>query len=189
MTYLTAVPRQSVFETRVHHFYARATAPRMVESPSSRMVIVCARSNQIHALLANWGSMKVAAVYQLAIVTLPLEIVSRLHVGEFTAIIAHLKSRRSDPEKKYSKDSVYAIGSLDRGYDATDARLMQDHLGRHIAQLNQELVVHGARPTSKGGLFHRRQGQRDFEDVLKMLPSLGCSVLEPREGSRFSSRS
>jgi hypothetical protein len=189
MTYLTAVPRQTVFESRVHHFYGRATAPRMVESPSSRIVIVCARSTQIHALLANWGAMKVAAVYELAIAMFPLEIVSRLHVGEPRDFIGQLKGQRSDPEKEYSKESVYVVGSLDRRYDATDAQLMQDHLGRHVVKLDQELVVHGARPTSKAGLLHRRQGQRDYEDVLKMLPSVGCMMLEPREGSRFPRRS
>src|ERR1700677_2565122 len=99
----------------------------MVESPSSRMVIVCARSTQIHALLANWGSMKVAAVYQLAIEMFPLEIVSRLHVGEPRDFIAHLKGQRSDPEKEYSKELVYVVGSLDRRYDAIDAPPRKDH--------------------------------------------------------------
>jgi hypothetical protein len=181
MAYLIPNESATVFLTRVHHFSTRPTGPRLVESPPSRMVVVCAPWSEIHDLLANLGSMRLAA-YLLAGAGWPEGIITRCYVGETGDVMARLKRHASDPNKNFVSE-VFVIASRDGRFDKTDVQLLQYQLNAWIEKLDRAHIVRGVRPTLPYvDPSRQRQSMQDFAHVRRLLPSLGCNLLEARDG-------
>jgi hypothetical protein len=167
------------FETRVVHFSARPSGPRLVESPNSRMVVAVAPWAEIRELLSKLGTMKVAA-YLLAGAAFPEGIVARLYIGETTDLPDRMRRHASDPQKRFVSEA-YIIGSYDRAYGKWEVQCLQYHLDRRVEEVDRALIVRGAKPAlPKDDTFNSGRTERDFEDVRRLLPSAGCHLLESR---------
>jgi hypothetical protein len=180
MAYLIANPNQTVFQNRVHYFSSRPTGPRFVDSQTSRMAIASAPWAEIRELISNLGEMKIAA-YVLAGAVFPEGIITRCYVGETVDILARINRHAADPQKSFVSEA-YVIGSVDPSYDKTDVQLLQHRLNNEIERADRAYIVRGVRPALPQVDSARiAQGDRDFEDVQRLLPSIGCNILESRE--------
>ena len=180
MAYLIANPHQTVFQSRVHYFSSRPNGPRLVESQTSRMAVAGAPWAEIRALISNLGAMKLAA-YVLAGATFPEGIITRCYVGETVDILARINRHATDPQKSFVSEA-FVIGSVDPSYDKIDVQLLQHRLNDEIERADRAYIVRGVRPALPQVDSARiAQGDRDFEDVRRLLPSIGCNILESRE--------
>jgi hypothetical protein len=180
MTYLIPNPHQTIFETRVHHFSGRPTGPRLVESPTSRMVVAYAPWPEIQDLLANLGSIKLAA-YLLAGAAWPEGIIARLYIGETVDVATRLKTHAADPRKGFVSD-VFVIGSRDPNFDKADVQFLQYRLDRRVEELDRAYIIRGVRPTlPKVDPARFARSESDFTDIRRLLPSVGCNLLEARD--------
>jgi hypothetical protein len=145
------------------------------------MVVASAPWAQIRALIANLGAIKVAA-YVLAGVDYPEGIITRCYIGETGDVLGRFKKHAADPEKAFVTEA-FVIGSLDQSYDKTDVQLLQHRLNDQIERVDRTYIVRGVRPFLPSCDASRiRQSERDFEDIRRLLPSIGCNILEPRGG-------
>ncbi len=183
MAYLVTNSAETVFQTRTHYFSPRPSGPRLAESPVGRMVVASAPWAECSELIANLGAIKVAA-YVLVGVDYPEGVITRCYVGETCDVVSRLRRHVSDPEKAFVREA-YVIGSLDPAYDKLDVQLLQYRLNEEIERVDRAYIVRGVRPSLPTADAHRtRQAERDFEDVRRLLPSLGCNVLEARIASK-----
>jgi hypothetical protein len=182
MAYLIPNESATVFQTRVHHFSDRPMGPRLVESPPSRMIVVCAPWSEIHDLLANLGSMRLAA-YLLAGAGWPEGIIARCYIGETADVMTRLKRHAADPNKRFVSE-VFVIASRDGRFDKTDVQLLQYQLNAWVEKLDRAYIVRGAKPAlPKVDPSRQKQSVQDFAEVRRLLPSLGCNLLEARDGA------
>lgn len=180
MTYLIPNGSATVFQTRIHHFSDRPKGPRLVECPSSRMVVVCAPWCEIRDVLANLGSMKLAA-YLLAGACWPEGVIGRCYVGETSDLVTRLKNHAGDPNKRFVSEA-FVIGSRYEGFDKIDVQLLQYHLNAWIEKLDRAYIVRGARPVlPKVDTSRQIRSERDLDDVRRLLPSIGCNFQEARD--------
>jgi len=179
MPYLIANPTRTVFEVTVHHFSNSPTGPRLVQSPTSRMVVACAPWSRAQELLANLGSMFVAA-YVLAGAQWPEGIVSRCYVGETADITKRLRDHANDPAKTFVTE-VFVIGSRDVNYEKTDVQMLQYLLDARIEEQDRAWIIRGVRPAlPKIDTERRNRSVQDFNDVRRLLPAAGCNLLDAR---------
>ena len=179
MTYLIPNISATNFEARVHHFTARPKGPRLVECPSSRMVVVAAPWSEVRTVIPNLGTMRVAA-YLLAGATWPEGATARVYIGETRNVVARMQEHLADPTKKFVSE-VFIIGSRDTRFEKLDVQLLQYYLNQWTEKLDRAFIVRGVRPSlPKVDLARRKRSEEDLADIRKILPSVGCNVLEPQ---------
>ena len=177
MPYLIPNEQATVFNTVVHHFSNRTNGPRLVESPSSRMVVVAAPWAEVQGVLLNLGCMK-AAAYLLAGANWPAGNFARCYVGETTDLMSRLKKHANDPTKGFVSE-VFVIGTRDQRFDKFDVQFFQFRLNARIEKIDSAHIVRGLKPfLPSGDQFRIKQSEKDFADVRRLMPSLGCNLLE-----------
>ena len=175
------------FESHVLHYSDHPLGPRLVESPNSRMVVACAPWAEWQTLAHNIRGMKCAA-YVLAGASYPEGVVERVYIGETNNWPRRCGEHDRDATKDFTSQ-LFLMGSFDPKFDKVDALMLQYKLNDRAEQLDRASIVRGAKPPMQRADRMRTQAsQADFENVQRLLPTVGCAILEPRDGCPVVSR-
>lgn len=177
----------STFETRVCHFTEAPLGPRLVESPNSRMVVAFAPWAEWQTLAHNVRGLQCAA-YILAGASYPGGVVERVYIGETGNWKRRLPEQASDANKAFVTH-VFVIGSFDPTFGKSDALALQYKLNERVEQLDRASIIRGAMPPIQhADRMRTLTNQADFADVQRLLPTVGCTILEPRSSNPNASR-
>jgi predicted GIY-YIG superfamily endonuclease len=124
----------------------------------------------------------------LAGASYPEGVVARIYIGETGNWKRRLGEHAGDAQKAFTTH-VFVMGSFDPAFDKVDALMLQYKLNDLAEQLDRASIIRGVKPQlQRADRMRTLASQADFADVQRLLPTAGCTILEPRVGGQIVNR-